>query len=116
MDTITVPTVLALRGTGADTIVRITVHSGVLTGTAGATVRGDITATMILGITTHGIMADFTEVGTTRGTMEDFTEDIGDGMTHGIITTTMSVGMTRTIIMARHISEEVCITKTDITD
>ena len=65
-------TVWEHHGTGADTIVR----SGVHTGIPGATVHGDITD-----ITIHGTGAD---IGA----------DIGDGMTRGIIIITITDGMT----------------------
>ena len=120
-DTITVRTVWAVHGIGAGITVR--------TGVRGHTARGDITATAAHGTTEdgtdHGASAD----GMIRGIMilgteadgiaEDgmtlgITEDGTAGMTHGIITTTITDGMT--LIISRDISlvEDQRVAETDI--
>ena len=109
-DTITVRTVWAVHGIGAGITVR--------TGVRGHTARGDITATAAHRTTEdgtdHGASAD----GMIRGIMILGTEADGiaeDGMTHGIITTTITDGMT--LIISRDISqvEDRRETETDIT-
>ena len=94
MDITMVLTVWEHHGTGADTIVR----SGVHTGIPGATVHGDITDITIHGTaedsTTLGITEDFMTRGTTAVTTAVTGADIGDGMTRGIIIITITDGMT----------------------
>ena len=86
-DTGTDLTVLEHRGTGAGTTVRISAHTGILTGAAGAIAHGDITVIMTL-----GTGEDITEAGTVRTT-----PDTGAGTTHGTTITTTAAGMTHTI-------------------
>ena len=108
---ITALTVWAVHGTGADITVR--------TGARGGIVHGDITDTAVHGTTAdgtvHGASADgMTRGTTTRGTEEDgiaadgmtlgITADGTAGMTHGIIITTITDGMT--LIISRDISQE----------
>ena len=103
-------TVWAVHGIGADITVR--------TGARGDTVHGD-TDTAVHGTTedgtVHGDSADgMTRGTTTRGTEEDgiaadgmtlgITADGTAGMTHGIIITTITDGMT--LIISRDISQE----------